>query len=159
MSAPLSSDVIAALTDPQILTLTLYGEARGEPIEGQIAVACLIRNRTETGRWGASYAKVCLHPWQFSCWRPEGGQQNYDRVIGLAKELATSTHLPEDPQLRQCAWVAQGVIGHWIQDTTKDATHYYAPRGMTPPERVPAWAINKQPVVTIGHHLFFAGIL
>lgn len=152
------SDVLAALTDPQILTLTIFGEARGEPIEGQIAVGCLIRNRVDVGRWGASYAKVCLAPWQFSCWRPEGGRANHAVVVEAAEMLARSTTLPEDPLLRQAAWVSQGVIGRWIQDTTRDATHYYAPAAMVPPGAVPRWAVGLTPVVTLGRHLFFAGV-
>lgn len=156
MSLP--ADIVAALSDPQILTLTLYGEARGEPIEGQIAVACVIRNRVQTGRWGASYAKVCLAPWQFSCWRREGGAANHETVMAAAEMLARSTSLPDDAPLRQCAWVAQGVIGHWVIDTVKDATHYYSPEGMVPRGSVPRWAVGVTPVAQVGRHLFFAGV-
>lgn len=156
MSLP--SDIVAALTDPQIVTLTLYGETRGEPIEGQIAVGCVIRNRVETGRWGASYAKVCLAPWQFSCWRPEGGRENYETVVAAAQMLARSTTLPENPRLRQCAWVAQGVIGAWILDTVREATHYYAPAAMVPAGTAPKWAAGLTPVAKKGSHLFFAGV-
>ena len=42
--------------DRDILARTLWGEARGEGLAGQIAVACTIRNRVEDGRakswWG-----------------------------------------------------------------------------------------------------------
>ena len=34
-----------ALTDTQILLLTLWGEGRGEPIEGRVAIGSVIRNR------------------------------------------------------------------------------------------------------------------
>lgn len=158
MSDPLPSSIVAALTDPQILTITLYGETRGEPIEGQIAVGCVIRNRVQTGRWGASYAKVCLAPWQFSCWRPEGGRDNYDLVMETAQIMATGTQLPDDALLRQCAWIAQGIIGDWIRDNVRDATHYYNPLAMVPRGAVPKWASNKIPVAKKGDHLFFAGV-
>lgn len=158
MTKHLPSAIIAALTDAQILCLTLYGEARGEPIEGQIAVGCVIRNRVDTGRWGASYAKVCLAPFQFSCWRREGGAENYETVMAAAEMLARSTTLPDDARLRQCAWVSQGVIGRWILDTVQDATHYYAPASMVPRGSVPKWAIGQTPVVTLHRHLFFAGV-
>lgn len=156
MSLP--SPFVAALTDPQVLTITLYGETRGEPIEGQIAVGCVIRNRLHTGRWGASYAKVCLAPWQFSCWRPEGGKDNYELVLETAEIMATSTQLPDDALLRQCAWIAQGIIGDWIRDNVRDATHYYSPRSMVPPGSVPRWAANKIPVAKKGDHLFFRDV-
>lgn len=155
---PMPSDALAALTDPQLVTLTLYGEARGEPIEGQIAIGCVIRNRVHVGRWGGSYAKVCLAPWQFSCWRPEGGRANYETVVAAAEMLARSTTLPDDPLLRQCAWVAQGVIGAWILDTVRDATHYYAPDAMHPAGAVPKWAVGLVPAARTGRHLFFAGV-
>lgn len=154
----LPSSQISALTDPQIMTLTLFGEARGEPIEGQIAVACLIRNRKESGRFGGSYAKVCLAPWQFSCWRKEGGAENHELVMAMAAELIESLQVPENLLLRQCAWVSMGVIGGWIKDTTREATHYYAPSAMKPAGKVPKWAIERTPVVSIGNHLFFKGI-
>lgn len=150
--------LVASLTDVQILTLTLFGESRGEPIEGQIAVACLIRNRKDTGRWGGSYASVCLAPWQFSCWKKEGGLHNYELVLSMAKNLATSTQMPEDMTLRQCAWIAQGVIGNWIKDTVRGATHYYAPKAMKPVGSVPNWAINQVPVLTLGNHKFYREI-
>lgn len=154
----LPTDLVAALTDPQLLTLTLFGETSGEPIEGQIAVGCVIRNRVHVGRWGASYAKVCLAPWQFSCWRPEGGKANYERVIEAARMLSKSTTLPDDGMLRQCAWVSQGIIGHWIEDTVQQATHYYAPGAMSPKGSVPKWAVNLEPVVVRGRHRFYAGV-
>jgi len=157
-ASSLPNDLVAALTDPQILTITLFGETRGEPIEGQIAVGCVIRNRVHSGRWGGSYAKVCLAPWQFSSWLPQGGRANYELVMETARQMATSTQLPDDPLLRQCAWVSQGIIGAWIIDTVKDATHYYAPAAMAPKGAVPKWAVGRTPVVSKGQHLFFVGV-
>lgn len=151
------SRLLDPLTDPQILALTLYGEARGEPIEGVIAVGCVIRNRVIDARWGTKYRQVCLAPWQFSCWRREGGEANYERVLDYAKQLLAHK-VPDDPIFRQCVWVSQGVIGGWILDTVKNATHYYAPAAMQPPGSVPKWAANKQPVVTRGRHVFYADV-
>lgn len=49
--------------DRDILARTLWGEARGEGLAGQIAVAWTIRNRVNEGRakswWGEGYAGVC----------------------------------------------------------------------------------------------------
>ena len=42
--------LVHPLPDDAVLGLTLYGEARGEPIEGQIAVACCIKNRVQLVR-------------------------------------------------------------------------------------------------------------
>lgn len=149
---------VAVLTDPQILTLTLWGEARNQGVLGQIAVGCVIRNRVDDGRWGRSYADVCLAPWQFSCHRPEGGKANYDAVLAHAERMATQQTLPDDLMLRQCAWVAQGIIGQWIADITHDATHYYSPSAMRPKGAVPAWAQGQVPVAAFSDHIFFRGI-
>ena len=55
-----------------ILAHTLWGEARGESLAGQITVAWTIRNRVFDGKssswWGEGYAGVCKAPYQFSCW-------------------------------------------------------------------------------------------
>ncbi|PWK42197.1 hypothetical protein C7534_1054 [Pseudomonas sp. OV226] len=52
--------------DRDILARTLWGEARGESLAGQIAVAWTIRNRVFDGKtkswWGEGYASVCLKP-------------------------------------------------------------------------------------------------
>jgi N-acetylmuramoyl-L-alanine amidase len=42
------------------------------------------------------------------------------------------------------------VLSGGYEDTTKGSTHYYA-------DHIPApkWAVGKEPVATIGHHLFF----
>jgi spore germination cell wall hydrolase CwlJ-like protein len=49
--------------DRDILARTLWGEARGETLAGQIAVAWTIRNRVNDGKdkswWGEGYAGVC----------------------------------------------------------------------------------------------------
>jgi hypothetical protein len=58
--------------DRDILARTIFGEARGEGVAGQIAVAWTIRNRVNDGKdkswWGEGYAGVCQKPYQFSCW-------------------------------------------------------------------------------------------
>jgi hypothetical protein len=80
---------LSPLPDEAILALTLYGEARGEPIEGIIAVGCVIRNRVNDTkkRWPNTYRGVCLQPWQFSALNVTGGGVNHDRVIAMAKKL------------------------------------------------------------------------
>jgi N-acetylmuramoyl-L-alanine amidase len=145
------------LTETQILTLTLWGETRGEPVEGKVAVGCVIRNRVETGRWGDSYAKVCLAAYQFSCWRKEGGASNHKDVMAMADILSSGREV-HDLALRECGYIAHGIIAGWLQDRTRGATHYYAPEAMVPMGKIPAWAINLSPCATVGDHLFFKGV-
>ena len=54
------------------------GEARGEDLIGQIAVAWTIRNRVNDGKakswWVEGYAGVCQKPYQFSCGNKSGSE-------------------------------------------------------------------------------------
>ena len=68
----LEKTMIATDKDRDILARTLWGEAWGESLAGQIAVAWTIRNRVNDGKdkswWGEGYGGVCQKPYQFSCW-------------------------------------------------------------------------------------------
>jgi N-acetylmuramoyl-L-alanine amidase len=152
----LPTEFVAALSDPQIAALTLWGEARGEPIEGKVAVGCVLRNRVDDGRWGRSYAKVCLAPWQFSCWRPEGGRENYEALMRLAQRLTVQGPLPDDVVFRECIWVATGIVGGWLRDSVRDATHYVTTELFE--RRPPKWAVNQVPCARVAQHVFFRGI-
>lgn len=165
------AELKASLNDGIAFRLTLYGEARGEPIEGRIAIGTLIRNRLSDGRWGSGYRSVCLARWQFSCWEPKGGwddprddddiSENYEHLIAITRALVLGGVPPwtpvEEAIYHETAWVVEGVMSGIIRDRVKRATHYYAPLAM-PAGKVPSWAINKSPVVEVGKHLFFAGI-
>lgn len=67
-------------TNRDILARTLWGEACGEDLAEQIAVAWTIRNRVEMDLhkdrkpdwWGEGCAGVCLAKKQFSCWNTNG---------------------------------------------------------------------------------------
>lgn len=61
-AAPLSENM-------RCLAGAVYFEARGEPLAGQLAVAQVIINRTEDGRFPASYCGVVAQPQQFSFMR------------------------------------------------------------------------------------------
>lgn len=139
------------LTEHQYVALTLWGETRGEPLIGKIAVACVIRNRLSP-RW-PTYRAVCLAPWQFSCWRPEGGAANHAALMALADRVATGDEGP--PVYRECLWIAEGLIDGRLRDITKGATHYYAPHAMRPRGKVPKWAVNQIPVAEVGSHVFY----
>lgn len=136
---------LASLSDRTVLALTLYGEARGEPIEGQIAVACVIRNRVTDPRWPNAYRDVCLQRMQFSCWND--GDPTQATVLRAADQAKVSQF---DPGMLQCAWVAQGIIDGFAADLTRGANHYYAD-SIAPP----AWAASMVLTVKKGHHIFF----
>lgn len=156
-------EAIAQLATDQVLAITLYGEARGEPVEGRIAIASVIRNRvnTDIGKdqkpdwWGEGYRGVCLAPAQFSCWSPKGGgQRNYDEVMAVVRSAVNGAAL--GPVMRECAWLAMGIISGDLIDRVNGATHYLTADlfRLNPP----AWTKGKVPVVRVSAHLFFNNI-
>lgn len=128
-----------------VVARTLWGEARGEGIAGQVAVAWVIRNRVHDANarswWGEGYIGVCRKPWQFSCWNL--GDPNYPYVSG-ARPI-------DQAQLTQALAVAQQVIDGQVPDPTDGATHYHA-LGMSVP---PVWASGATRTQVLGAHAFF----
>ena len=135
------------MTERDVVALTLYGEARGEPLEGQLAVASVLLNRKADGRWGQTFTSVCRAPWQFSCWNvTDPNRATLDR---LAADLERGT--VTDAALRRCLWIADGIVAGVLPSTVKRATHYYA----TSLRDTPRWAKTGTLVGRIGNHLFF----
>lgn len=154
------TDIVAQLTPAQRVGLTVYGEARGgsEALRLAVASAILNRARAQRPRWGLTAAEVCLRPKQFSCWSPAGGAANYQTVINAARLVAIGAALDSLPALRACLALGAEVTAGVLVDTVAGATHYYAPRAMSPPGRVPAWAIGLTPVAIVDRVHFFAGV-
>jgi len=132
------------LSDRLVLCLTIWGESRGEPVQGQIAVGCVVRNRLTTV---ASWKDICFAPHQFSCFNVD--DPNYPMIQRAASMLLTQ--IPE-PTLAQALWIADGVISRAAQDNTGGATHYLTKQLYdTFP---PAWAKGVTPTREIGAHVF-----
>lgn len=134
--------------DREILARTLWGEARGEGLAGQLAVAWTIRNRVFDGKqkswWGEGYAGVCLKPWQFSCWNQN--DPNYAYLSG-AKPIPKG-------QFKQAMEAANAVIDGTVDDMTGGATHYFA----TSMPKPPAWIKGAKLTLAMGHHRFYTEV-
>src|SRR5665213_1243171 len=110
-------NAIDNLSQVETLALTIYGEGRGESIEGQIAIACVIRNRAVN----KTIKEICLAPFQFSCWNKN--DPNYPVLMEFVDQLIIGSKV-SDIHLRQCIWVAQGIISGDILDNTGAARYY-----------------------------------
>lgn len=134
--------------DRDILARTLWGEARGESLTGQIAVAWTIRNRVNDGKlkswWGEGYAGVCQAPYQFSCWNKNDPNYAY---------LSGAMAIPFR-ELAQARIAADQVIDGKVADPTGGATHYYALAMKT----APAWAAKAKQTLKLGGHVFFKDV-
>jgi spore germination cell wall hydrolase CwlJ-like protein len=128
--------------DIDTLARTLYGEARGEPLTGMIAVGWVIVNRARRGppRFPVTISGVCKQKAQFTCWSP---QDPNARLCALVNEA--------DPSFALALFVAAGVLTGQFTDPTNSSDHYYAASMIHPP----AWAAKMIPTGRIGGHLFF----
>lgn len=116
---------------------TVWGEARGEPWDGKVAVAWVIRNRADNpGWWGRNVAEVCLQPFQFSCWL----HNDPNRV-----KCIQATEV----DLRECRKAVEAVFDGTEPDITNGADHYHHKTIL------PRWATGEKPVAIIGDHKFY----
>lgn len=111
----------------------VYFEARGEPLEGQLAVAEVIINRSQDGRFPASYCGVVYQRSQFSFVRN-----------GRMPRIATGS----------AAWnnaVAIAQIAHrnLFQSKADDALFFHARYAS------PSWRHQKTALATIDTHVFY----
>lgn len=113
------------------LALTVYHEARGEPVEGQNAVAHVVMNRVADKRWSSNVCEVTRQRRQFS-W------------------VRRANPLPDDEKAWNTAVViANAALEGRSMDSTKGATHYHSIWIM------PRWARKMKPTKGIGNHVFY----
>jgi hypothetical protein len=161
-----------------VLLLNRLGQvASHSPIEELIAVMVVVRNRMTRDvrrvaggflhpHGGLSYKSICLAPAQFSCWTPGSGP-NHDALMTVARLVTGSDatvagvrvtpSINLDAEVRECLYLAKGVIGGDLRDRTNGATSYWAPASMQPVGRVPDWAIKDGkplPFEVIGNQNF-----
>jgi hypothetical protein len=136
--------------DEDTLARTLYGEARGEPDQGQIAVAWVIRNRAQNPRFAGdllgkpgAIARVCLARWQFSCWNEN--DPNRAKIEGLNVAL-----IPRQ-------WtIADNVLTGRAADITGGADHYHTIAAPGWADKwPPGWAQAYSETARFGGHVFY----
>jgi len=146
------NEVLRSLSPIEIVALTLIGESRGEPIEGQVAVGNIIRNRFHNSKTNQSYTDVCLAPKQFSCWNQD--DPNYPVLMEISQKMVAGQVI-DNPYYRQCLWVASGIVNWNILDNTF-GNEYYMTKVLFDSDKRPSWAkITKKDPIQIGRHVFF----
>lgn len=115
------------------LANTVYFEAATEPLEGQVAVAEVVLNRMNSGRYPTTICGVVLQPAQFSYVR--GGRiprvdrtsEDWRRAVGVARLVqagAASRLLPTDTLWYHADYVAPA-WGPRLNRTTKIGLHIF----------------------------------
>jgi hypothetical protein len=133
----------------QVGTL-VYLEARGEPVGGQIAVGCAVRNRVKVNK-NNTYFSIITAENQFSCLNSNSPEH------GLAVEIIQNLLSGKQPEdltgvFQQCRWIGQGIVSSILLDETKGATFYYNPKLCNP-----SWAKTMIVTIAIGNHIFLKG--
>jgi len=125
---------LATASDLQCLAVAIYHEARDQSLDGQLAVASVILNRTEEpARWGATPCAV-VAPVQFSFLSAQGGYAPIEdrEAWAIAVEMAREA-LERGPST---------LVGQ--------ADHYHTPAVD------PDWDEDMDRVIQIGDHIFYA---
>lgn len=121
------------MTDPlTCLALVIYFEARGEPIDGQAAVAGVVLERVESERYPDNICDVAFQRKQFSAFNRGVPPIKDEKAWGVSKSVART--VLDDPD------GTVSILG---------ATHYHT-------EWVnPSWASHYRFMGQIGAHIFY----
>jgi hypothetical protein len=120
------------------LAEAIYFEARGEPVEGQFAVAEVILNRVESPKFPNSICKVVRQ----GTGRKRACQFSYNCDGKLE-------YITNGAAYDQAKRVARVSMDRKTRPLTKEATYYHAAFAS------PSWARSFRHVTTIGVHKFY----
>jgi hypothetical protein len=133
-----AAPVAAATSERDLLIRTVYGEAGAEGVEGQAAVASVIRNRLQSGRFGGSLSGVITAPGQFN------GSPTDDRYGGRARALQAGS-----AEYEAIGRIVDEVLAGQRPDPTGGALNFY-----NPDLAAPAWGEAMSGKTRIGGHVF-----
>lgn len=120
------------IADLTCLAQNVYHEARGEPDAGQRAVAEVTMNRVASGRFPATVCEVVWAKHAFS-WT----------------ELDVRAMPPRGVAWERAVTAAEAVYDAEFEAQVSGAMHYHATYVK------PDWARGRQPMATIGQHVFY----
>ena len=115
------------------LATAVYFEARGESVEGQLAVARVVMNRAASGRYPPDWCSVVKQPWQFSFVRN-----------GQFPQADTNSDA-----WRKAEAVAQLAAANVVPSLDPDVLWYHANYV------APSWGRRLAMVQKIGAHIFY----
>src|SRR5882757_9032041 len=128
-------------SDLQCLAENIYFEARGEPLEGQYAVAEVTLNRTRAQNFPHTVCSV-VHEMR---WDPSRG-----RFVADFSWTELGALSPQDgPYWKQAMAVASAAYDDQHEPLVPGALFYHATSVH------PAWSRTRKTVATIGNHIFY----
>lgn len=118
----------------ECLAKNIYFEARGEPFEGQLAVAFVTLNRVESPAFPGTICKVVWAPGAFS-WTRDNLPNNPEDKRAYKKIYELSKHFYLSPD---------------YADPTQGAMYYHA-KSVSP-----CWLPDAIKLIDIGRHIFYS---
>lgn len=122
----------------QCLAEAVYFESRGEPLEGQIAVAEVVLNRVDDRRYPNSVCGVTR----------QGAENGRNCQFSYACD-GNSDVMRSDLARERSEKIATLMLAGRARDITKGATHFHAQQVR------PDWAGRMTRTAKIGHHSFY----
>jgi spore germination cell wall hydrolase CwlJ-like protein len=150
LQQPIKKQILVNTKEEKCLAVMIYGEARGEPIKGKIAVAYTALNRAVK----KTVCKVVLARRQYSIFDNNPSL----RAAALSSDLEPhkKDNLVDIKSWEESIKVAQLVMRKVVEDPTMGSTNYLAPKLMkTRGYRCPKWSKVYKLMVTIEHHKFY----
>ena len=126
--APLDSEA-------NCMAVAVYHEARGETLEGQLAVARVIMNRAASGKYPTTWCGVVKQPWQFSFVNPRSGY-----MPGVDDDSAA---------WRKALGITRLAMSNAVPSLSTDVLWYHANYV------APSWGRRLTRVSQIGAHIFY----
>ena len=117
------------------MAVAVYFEARGESLEGQLAVARVIMNRAASGKYPPSWCGTVKQPWQFSFVNPRTGHYPAVNEGSAAWQKALG--------------ITRLAINNAIPSLSHDVLWYHADYV------APSWGRRLSFVQKIGTHIFY----
>lgn len=118
--------------DVECLAKNIYHEARGEPFQGQVAVALVTVNRVASGLFQNTVCQVVYANKQFS-WTSDRNKRVKDQ-----KAWASAVK------------IATAVLSRRVYEPDFTAVYFHASHV------APLWAKTKTIITKIGNHIFYA---
>jgi len=133
-------DRLRKLSDIELLACFIWGEARGEKVEGKLAVAHVVMNRVHAGSYyGRTTREVIFKVGQSLCFNvndPDSAQ--IPRLLSADREFALCRAIAE--------LATRGLLKN---DPTGGATHFHRL------DAKPPWATKLNFLRQIGNHVFY----
>ena len=132
-------------SDRDLIARTVLSEAGNDGPEGMAAVAHVIKNRIDSGRYGKTASDVVLAPKQFEPWSLRRNDPNHP-----------SRWSTKSDDYQQAAGLVDSVFSGQHDDPTGGATHFFSPSEQAALRRKPPDWAKGSPLAQVGRHQFFA---